>query len=130
MPGRIAQKFDGFSGHALDIADRQEISRLSMNDDLGQSADIGSDDRDAAVHRFESRQAEALLLAGQKEQVGAEKEGLQLVLFPEEMDVGGEAHLLRQLLDMRPLGAVADQEELGLAPLPDPGIDPDDVSDP
>ena len=31
---------------------------------------------------------------------------------------------------MRPLGAVADQEELGRDPLPDPGEDPDDVADP
>ena len=84
-------------------------------------------DGDAAVHRFEGRQAEALLLAGQEEQVGAEKEGLQLVLLPEEMDVGGEAHLPHQLLDERPLGAVADQEELGRDPLPDPGEDADDV---
>ena len=99
VPGRIAQKLDGVRGHVRDVADGEQIARLAVDDDLGQAADVGGDHGDAAVHGLEGGQAEALLLAGQEKQVGAEKEGLQLVLLPEEMDVGAELQLPDQLLD-------------------------------
>ena len=66
---RIAQQRDCRLRHALEVVGVAEESAHAVLDHLRQAADARGHDRHLARHRFERRQAEALLRRGQQEQI-------------------------------------------------------------
>ncbi len=70
-----------------DVADGAEEAGLAVGDHLGEAADVRGDHRDAAGHRLQRGQAEALGLAGQQEEVGAAQNVGQIDALAEALDV-------------------------------------------
>jgi hypothetical protein len=73
--------------HAIDVSHRQQVAGLSLDDDLGQSAGAGCDDRRLGGHRFQRSHTERLRLRGKEEEVARGEHLLEVRDIAEKMDL-------------------------------------------
>jgi SAM-dependent methyltransferase len=70
----VEHALDGF-GERVGVVGRHEVAGLAVDDELRKRADVRRDDGEAAEHRLQHGQAEALPARGMDEDVGAAQNG-------------------------------------------------------
>src|SRR5205807_1268167 len=107
----IGQNLDRARGHAVGVADRQEISGLTVGDDFRQTARLRGDDRHFARHRFERGHAERLGVGWKNEQIARADDLFEIVDVAEEVNAIGEVPLATDRFGERAIRTVADHRQ-------------------
>lgn len=100
-----------------------------MRDELRDSAQVAGHHGNAAAERFQRGEPEALLLAGEQEDVGGGDQFLEAVLLAEERDAALQAHLPQHPLRGRALRTVSHHHQAAGTVTVDLGEDGDHVGD-
>ncbi len=108
----VAEDVDGLFGHGGYVAYVAEVAGFAVYVDLGEAAGIGGDDGHGAGHGFEGREAEALGLGGEQEEVGDAEYLADLLLLAEEAYIVVHAEGAGELFHLQAVGAVAYHQQL------------------
>ena len=124
---RIRQKLRRAPRHSLHVPHREQVAGLAVSNQLGEPFRRGGDHRHACRHRLEGRETEALVLAGQDEEVRDREHVLDRVELTQPADPFRHPQLIRQLPGGHAIRSVPHEEEPARDLAPHRGEDPDHV---